>query len=117
MTFAIVPIVAAAVLFYALMFGVNGSVHKQMTIENSAKGWGYGTETDFWREFSKHKWSGLSSFPHSFFGGPDTEIHASVIQFNGRGMVLNPIAFWRVSRKLKRRYNRPTVCWSEKSRA
>jgi hypothetical protein len=60
---------------------------------------GYGNFKKYKREFNKYNnWTTNSLFPNSLFGGGDFDerlnyyLHASIIKFDGKGMVLwNPI--------------------------
>lgn len=107
-------IVAGWALFVAFAWTrVVWSTHAEMTRTNS-DGWGYGTRAQFWQQFHRHKWERGRDWPKSWFDySTDSEIHASIIRFDGKGMVLRPWDYWRVTRALKRmRSDGAPVVWS-----
>jgi hypothetical protein len=76
-------------------------VHKEMTINHSDV-WGYGTFDQFMKEFHKKKWEHTSRWPQSYFDrGTKSEIHASIIRFDGKGMVLKLSEYNKVREFLK----------------
>lgn len=94
-----------AFIFLTLSYSMSQGIHKSMTID-STDSWDYGTFEDFKREFSKYKWSKQPSFPESLFTNDhDTKIHAGIVRFQGRGMVLCGLDYLRfkllISNKIK----------------
>lgn len=78
---------------------------------------GYGTFKDFMREYNAYKgWSRDYNFRSSHFSEGDRNndkwyIHANIILFDGKGMILYPwsyIAFmyWLSKNKLNRKFNK-----------
>lgn len=115
-------IIIGAVLFVALFLLINlinwdvyHSTHKIMVADNCKKH-GRSNFKRFIEEFNKVEWYRDSSFPESFFAktNVDTEIHASIIKFNGNGMTLDYISFVRFQfwlRKNKYKQKKPTYQW------
>lgn len=66
------------------------SAHVAMTRNNTAI-WGFSTWKYFILMFNQYQWSRDKSYRLSFFCG--SEIHAGVIKFDNRGMVLLPISY------------------------
>ena len=62
-------------------------VHKDMTI-SSTKMWDYGTFELFKTEFKKRQWDSRGWSTSLFDYSTDSCIHADIIKFNGKGMVL-----------------------------
>lgn len=99
-------ILAALMLFGILIcliwITVEWSTHREMT-RNHADKLAYGNFQDFMREFGRHTWEPRTShFPDSFFDRQtNSEIHASIVRFNGVGMLLSPLGWFRVTRFLK----------------
>lgn len=98
MIIALLSIIAA---FVTIMFFISWFIHKSMTT-NSCGDWDYGTFSEFSKEFNKVKWKKENKYPSSFFerdkffheeGG--SAIHASIVRFNGHGMVLHLISYPR----------------------
>ena len=59
--------------------------------------WGRGSYKTFIREFKKYEWKRSEKFPTSFFCGTldSSKIHADIIKFEGKGMVLDPWSYLR----------------------
>lgn len=72
--------------------------HYVMTKSN-AKAWGFGTYKKFLSEFSKKEWERDVNYSWSFFGKNWSGvrrldyIHACIIKFDDKGMVLNPLSY------------------------
>ena len=83
---------ALAIIF--LFIGT--SVHKSMTLDHCTS-WDYSTFGQFKKEFYNQKWEPYKgSFESSFFcRETDSKIHADLIRFNGKGMVLKHIHYLR----------------------
>lgn len=79
--------------------------HKNMTVKN-VEVWDYGSFEDFLREFKGREWRVDDDYEASVFEA-DTEksyferskIHANIVSFNNRGMVMSS---WREYRKMKK---------------
>lgn len=82
---------AMVFIFYSILF----SVHKAQTRENS-KEWGYGSFKVFFENFKKIEWEYKDSWSSSRFSYPtDSKIHAGIIKFNGKGMVISYFSYWK----------------------
>ena len=85
-----------SVIVCILMFLVSYSVHRSQVLDEGV-GWGYGNFEDFIREFNKRQWEKDGTYKKSFFGVGDRHgldhIHASIIKFDGKGMILDPISY------------------------
>ena len=111
------------ILFAIGLWGTKHSTHKYMTITFSKK-WDYGSYERFIKEFESVNWQGYdSSHPNSFFKGPTTQVHASVIQFDGNGMVLPFLDYIRfcyymrlaVKQRNKKESTRKVGLWGNKN--
>ncbi len=89
-------------IFIAFWFG-----RIKMTTEYTNK-YGWGSFNKFKKEYNKCKWSidaNYNCFYHakSRFDYPsDSELHASIIKFNGKGMLLDPISMLRASSYMRK---------------
>lgn len=81
------------------------SSHERMTKKHSDN-YGYGNFKKFQTEFYKKNWEISKTWNNSFFHHPsNSEIHASIIKFDGIGMVIsNPIDYIKVQKMLNRIY-------------
>lgn len=73
---------------------IDSSTHKSMTVDHSIE-WNYGTFEKFMQEFNMREWKRSDNYDESFFGEFDykksrfpSQIHASIICFDDKGMVL-----------------------------
>lgn len=117
----IYPIVLFTVLFcllaliiWTVFYEMHAFVHKKMTISYSTE-WGYGTFDRFISEFNKKKWEHDPQYPKSYFDyGTDSEIHASIVRFDGKGMVLKGSDFRKFKKflRINRFDNLPKDIWS-----
>jgi hypothetical protein len=93
---------------------VEYKIHVSMTKERTNK-WGHGNWSDFMREFNKREWERDKRHPQSFFekGSRDGRIHASIVCFGGRGMVLDRKSFRKMKRFIKKNelLINPNVNW------
>jgi len=91
--------------FLGLFGGIFGSIfifshwatHREMTTHN-CEYWNYANFPTFLREFSSRKWQYKKEWRYSFFsekGDRNDHIHADIIKFDGKGMVLYPWSFLR----------------------
>jgi len=72
----------------ALMCWINFIIHKSMTRENSKKQ-AVGTYWDFLYQFNQQEWENDNVWESSFFNREtDSKYHASIIKFNGVGMIM-----------------------------
>ena len=67
--------------------------------------YGYASFSTFKKEFNKEDWCKDKNNPNSFFVSFNTEIHASIIQFKGKGMLLYPWSYLAFLFFIKRRIN------------
>lgn len=95
-----ISVVLGILLFTSVILLIHWFIHRSQTIEYSRESgsiWGYGGFEDFIREYSKCEWSRDRLWPESHFGEGDTHfqnyIHAGIICFDGKGMVLDPISY------------------------
>ncbi len=103
-----VLLVIAALLVTALvgialsLLHIPVEVHRDMTRQFS-KSVARGSYADFVREMRNHNWKTKPSWPTSFFDySTDSEVHASIVRFDGVGMLLGAWDWWRVKRWLKK---------------
>jgi hypothetical protein len=95
-------------LFVIILFGILGTiiplvnqcVHKEMTLGH-CKQWDYSSYKWFRINFARHEWEINHNYRSVFDYPTDSQCHASIIRFNGKGMVLGPIDFFRSQRFLK----------------
>lgn len=113
----VIIVVASVVAFVVMgMASIPWQVHRAMTIEKTSQ-WGHGTRSEFWREFDSHAWEPVDdAFADSWFErSTESKIHASIVAFDGKGMVLGPLDFaivsWRLRRMRPNRKRVPTVNW------
>lgn len=71
-------------------------------VKENCEEWNYGTFNDFKRKFNERKWYYKEPFKYSLFNEDGDKYHASIIKFDGCGMILNPIDFWRAERYVKK---------------
>lgn len=90
-TITTVLLVAIGVIFFI----VGQTVHKDMTINNSGvKEWGYGSFRDFQRELQSREIRRDPMWDTSLFGD-GIYIHAGIIRFDNKGMVLRGLSYLR----------------------
>jgi len=98
MTLLIIPVIVFAVALVVLVdMYINWSVHRDM-VKSSANEWGKGNFDNFRTEFNKRKWERNKLFPYSWFDQSNilydqNYIHASIIKFDGKGMILDFISY------------------------
>lgn len=90
---------------FVLPILIDWSVHKDMTTSETNE-WGRGTYEDFKREFDKRQWTASDMFQGSFFAPGQNKIHASIYMFDGKGMVFNPIDYFKVKLRIKQEYRK-----------
>jgi len=108
-------------LFAMAFFGtywIPWAAHKEMTTRHTHK-WDYGTFETFKQEFAKRKWN-HEGWPKSLFDySTKSQIHASIIQFNDKGMVLSWPDYLRFQKFIKTYYkpnaNQEKGLWDKKS--
>jgi hypothetical protein len=71
-----------------------------MNVFNDKKPYGFSTFKRFLNEFNKYSDKNIEHRDKSIFVKDDKQnylvyIHASIIEFNGIGMILNPVDWWR----------------------
>jgi hypothetical protein len=103
-------IVLIVVMHFIFFLCVDHAVHKKQVLDN-CKEWNYADFDTFLRYFNRVSWERDSSFPESFFQKerdklPYAEykknyIHASIILFDGKGMILDPISYYKFLRWTK----------------
>lgn len=81
-------------IFILSLWYAGWSVHKEMT-ESNCNEWGYGSYKEFKSEYTKiDEWEqGRPYIKSHFHRDSDSEIHASIVRFNGKGMVLYPWSY------------------------
>lgn len=80
---------------------ISWQVHLEMT-RTYVKSLARGSFKDFVQEYYSHKWTISPDYPYSRFDrDTDSEIHASIVRFDGKGMLLGRIAWWRVRHLIK----------------
>lgn len=80
---------------------IEWSLHKHQ-VKTFTDVWDYGTYDKFVELFNKTDWDEMNySFPNSYFTKtfvfPESKVHASIIKFVGKGMILGPIDYYRFS--------------------
>ena len=98
----ITAILLLVLLFFLFILYVKWQVHKDMVID-SCDNYTHGTLKEFYKEFHKYDWKKTREFSDSYFGvgSTKTRIHASIISFNGYGIVLDPISFMILEYRLR----------------
>lgn len=103
--FAVAIFILGVIGLFAFIFGVvlPWDVHRTM-VKNSTNSYGEAGYDKFLEEFHKVDWVNDSTFSESLFSRDHNDkIHASIIMFNGKGMMMkNPVAHFRVERYVKR---------------
>lgn len=106
-------------IFFLLLgmiaFHIPYHVHKCMVIDDCDT-YGYGTYKRFLIEYKKGKWERTCTHEESHFGVGDEysryQIHASIIKFNGHGMIMKSLfqylrfKLWERKHSIKRDPNR-----------
>lgn len=66
-----------------------------MTTSHTPSQWGWGSFNAFLREYKKHEWEREAEYPRSHFGVNywQDRIHANIIMFDKKGMVLRPFSY------------------------
>lgn len=97
-----IAIIIALVFILLFLLFISWQVHKDMVI-SSCDTYTHGTIKEFYIQFYKYDWSRSEDFSHSLFGvsSPKTEVHASIISFEGKGIILDPISFLILGYKLR----------------
>lgn len=115
--FILVLISSFVILFIAAYLFAGYDTHIFMVKLYSIE-WGYSNFDVFMNEYNKRTWERKITFPYSHFSDvyTDTRIHASIIQFDGKGMILDfwsyiKFLFWLNRNKLNRN-SKPHVIWS-----
>jgi len=82
-----------------IIYVIDWVTHRQMT-KDFCNYYDEGNFKKFLKEFRKRKWVIDPKFPDSLFGKEKdrNEIHASIISFNGKGMVLPFISYLKFKR-------------------
>lgn len=106
-------LLSTSLLIMLMLFSIFWLTHRSMTINNSDT-WGYGTFKNFKIAFSILDWERDEAYPESYFGGGEeyykNKIHAEIIKFEGKGMVLYPwsyikFIFWSKKNSLNKQNN------------
>ena len=94
-------IIILMILLFILIIGsiillLDYSIHVSMTKEHSNK-FGKANYNIFIQEFNKYEWD-TKSWSGSLFNHPsNSQIHASIIKFNGIGMIMkNPVEYLKM---------------------
>lgn len=84
---------ASAMVF--IFFCIDWHVHRSM-VKDYCKEWDYVNFTIFLNEFEETKWETQAKNSEGLFNRNEkSQIHASIIQFRGKGMVLYPWSWVR----------------------
>jgi len=76
-----------------ILLSIDWSVHRKMTVDN-CNTWDYGNFEAFKKQYSTIDWKRRDQWSDSVFDyQSDSEIHASIIKFKGKGMVLTPFSY------------------------
>lgn len=112
----IILIIAIVFIFFLIKYSIDWLVHRDMTTDNCKK-WGYGSYKQFLIQYNKIQWepndmtyncAKFSNYPHS-------QIHAGIIKFNDKGMVINYLEYWRVLLLMKAwKKNKTLIEWEKK---
>ncbi len=96
MTLFLLILAATIVIVALIMFIVFWTTHISQVREYTDK-WGKGSYKTFIREFKKYEWERCDIHPKSFFCGSSdsSQVHADIIQFEGKGMILDPWSYLR----------------------
>jgi len=107
-------------LFIGLVFFfITWSVDRKMTIDHSEK-WGYGNFKKFKECFDILEWERDENHPKSYFGKGEeyyqNKIHAGIIMFEKKGMVLLPwsyvkFIFWQRENSLNNKTKGKKIKW------
>lgn len=91
-TFTATVLIVGGMITY-VEYGTHIDQVKQFT-----KPYGKASYNAFVEEFEKHSWQQSNVFKNSLFDYPNnSEIHASIIKFNGVGMIMkSPIEYWKM---------------------
>ncbi len=91
-------IISAILLFSITIFLVFYSTHISMN-KNREYIYGYANFKTFLKEFNKKTWIREARWPYSYFTKEydSNKIHASIIQFDNKGMILYPLSYIRFS--------------------
>ncbi len=93
-------ILALIYIFY-LLLTVNWRVHIQMVKDNTDN-YGWGNYNSFVREFRKQNWTFNKIWNESLFDRDNnSEIHANIFKFNGKGMILPFFDYMKATKFVK----------------
>lgn len=86
-----------AFMFYIFFFRIDWETHIEMT-EKQGVDYGWGSFADFKREFDKYEWDSRGWKESGWDRENNSEFHASIVVFNGKGMLLkSPIDWYKAS--------------------
>ena len=113
MPFLLVAVIVTLVTL--LSFGIvflliAWSVHRSMTIY-STNSWNYGTFGKFELEFKKRSWKKNDLFPSSLFSDDGSKLHANIVAFDTKGMVLYPWSYLKMFLFLRPKSKRKKTLW------
>ena len=80
---------------FIVVYGIFWVVHINMTKESTQK-YGWGNYETFLREFKKCNWENRGWEESLFDYETNSQLHASIIKFKGKGMLLDPLSYLRV---------------------
>ena len=89
-------------LAYLNVIHIPWAVHRSMVRENNSS-YGKTDHKKFVEEFNKVEWIYKESFKDSLFSIDNKDqVHASIIEFNGKGMIINnPISYLKVRKHIE----------------
>src|SRR5690606_27286010 len=98
------------------VFMVNWFIHIHMTVSYSDQ-YGWSGYSRFKQKFSEYEWRCENGYRYSLFAnGYTNEVHASIIKFDNKGMVMiDPVSFLLtqlyVRKYIKNNYKKNVVKW------
>ena len=112
MIMILMGLIIATIIIGMIFVTTSHSVHRSMVI-NNCDVWDYGTFDEFVREYEKYEWETHGSFENSLFvkdyysSKVKTRIHADIINFEGKGMVMsNIINYYKMKRFVNSEYEK-----------
>lgn len=94
----LISFLIAIIIVGIILLLANWAAHVSMTKDNCKK-YGWGTFKDFKIMFDRQDWEidekFQSLFVYDYYLDTKSKIHADIYKFEGKGMLLNPIAFYR----------------------
>ena len=112
MIMILMGLIIATIIIGMIFVTTPHPVHKSIVI-NNCDFWDYGTFDEFVREYEKYEWETYGGYENSLFvkdyysNKAKTRIHANIINFEGKGMVMNNIInYYRMKLFVRREYRK-----------